>query len=42
MESQEQIIEKFEELVKLPVEEVHEEISDLKASFYTLNHQKLI
>ena len=42
MESQEQIISRFEEIIALPVEEIHDEVSDLKAAFYSMNHQKLM
>jgi hypothetical protein len=42
MESQEQIISNFEEIIELPVEEIHNQVSDLKAAFYTMNHQKLM
>ncbi|MFT4681673.1 MAG: hypothetical protein ACI9YU_001522 [Flavobacteriales bacterium] len=42
MESQDQIISRFEEIIELPVEQVHDEVSDLKAAFYSMNHQKLM
>lgn len=42
MESQEQIISRFEEIIGLPVEEINDEVSDLKAAFYSMNHQKLM
>jgi len=39
--TQDQIIERFRELLELPVEETAKEAKDLQAAFYTINHQLL-
>lgn len=41
MNTQEEIIARIEELLKLPVEETMREANELKSAFYALNHQKL-